>query len=86
MFYGCRNHNVYPFCLNTFTTMQGLQPPHFDAVTSLALMRNGSTLVSGSRDGNLRLYDLTQPNFPEMSSVFTAHNEYINVLETDESQ
>jgi WD40 repeat protein len=86
IFYGCRNHNVYPFCLSTFTTLANLQPPHFDVVTSLAMMNNGSTLVSGSRDKNLRLYNLSNPAFPESSNVLTAHNDHINVLETDESQ
>ena len=86
IFYGCRNHNVYPFCLSTFTTLTNLQPPHFDVVTSLAMMNNGSTLVSGSRDKNLRLYNLSNPAFPEISNVLTAHNDHINVLETDESQ
>ena len=87
IFYGCRNHNVYPFCLNTFTAMQNLEPPHFDAVTSLALMNGGRTLVSGSRDKNLRLYDLSQPHFPEIevSKKLMAHNDHINVLEADES-
>lgn len=50
------------------------------------MLNNGATLVSGSRDKNLRLYDLTQPNFPELSSCLTAHSDHINVLETDESQ
>ena len=86
IFYGCRNHNVYPFCLNTFTTMQSLQPPHFDVVTSLAMLNNGATLVSGSRDKNLRLYDLNKSGFPELSGYLNAHNDQINVLDTDESQ
>ena len=86
IFYGCRNHHVYPFCVRTFNTLANLQPPHFDVVTSLAMMNNGRTLVSGSRDKNLRLYDLTQPNFPEQSNILTAHNDHVNVLETDESQ
>lgn len=50
------------------------------------MLSNGATLVSGSRDKNLRLYDLTQPNFPEISRCMAAHDDHINVLETDESQ
>ena len=50
------------------------------------MLNNGSTLVSGSRDKNLRLYDLTDQAFPELSNCLTAHNDHINVLETDESQ
>ena len=63
-----------------------MQPPHFDVVTSLAMLGHGSLLVSGSRDKNLRLYDLQNPvAFPEVSNVLNAHNDHINVLETDES-
>ena len=50
------------------------------------MMSNGSTLVSGSRDKNLRLYDMSQSGFPEISNMLNAHNDHINVLETDESQ
>ena len=50
------------------------------------MMNNGATLVSGSRDKNLRLYNLTNPNFVEQSNILSAHNDHINVLETDESQ
>jgi len=35
--------------------MSPLTPPHFDVVTSLALMGE-KTLVSGSKDRNLRSY------------------------------
>ena len=50
------------------------------------MMGNGRTLVSGSRDKNLRLYDLSQEGFPEADSCLQAHNDHINVLEADESQ
>lgn len=33
-----------------------LMPKHYDAVTSLALMKDN--LVSGSRDGHLRVWNL----------------------------
>lgn len=86
VFYGCRSKQVYPFCLNTFTTLQSLEPPHFELVTSLAMLNGGATLVSGSRDKNLRLYDLQSPGFPELSHNLTAHSDHINVLEADASQ
>ena len=50
------------------------------------MLDKGSTLVSGSRDKNLRLYDLTKNGFPELSGSLNAHNGYINALETDNSQ
>ena len=55
LFYGCRNHYVYPLNLQTFETLQPFEPPHFDAVTSLALLDD--SLISGSRDKNLRCWD-----------------------------
>ena len=51
------------------------------------MMNNGATLVSGSKDKNLRLYDLSLGgSFQESASILGAHNDHITVLETDESQ
>ena len=75
VFYGCRSHTVNPFCLNTYSALPSLQPPHFDVVTSLALLGGGRTLVSGSRDKNLRCYDLTSSGFQDVGAVMTAHND-----------
>ena len=86
VYYGCRKHTVYPFCLNTFNTLNALHPPHFDVVTSLALMGGGTTLVSGSRDKNLRVYDLRNPIPENFDNVINAHNDHINTLETDRDQ
>ena len=58
LFFGCRNHTVNPFDLKQWITLNPLEPPHFDAVTSLALIGGGTTLISGSKDKNLRLYNL----------------------------
>ena len=86
IYYGCRKHTVNPFCLNTFTTLNPLHPPHFDVVTSLALLGGGTTLVSGSRDKNLRLYDLKSPTLENYENVINAHSDHINTLETDADQ
>jgi WD40 repeat protein len=59
---GCRNHSVYPIAMQGYETMAPLEPPNFDAVTSLALLQDG-TMVSGSRDKNLRMWD-TLSNSP----------------------
>ncbi len=69
--------------MKTYETQPALEPPHFDAVTSIALMQNG-LMVSGSRDKNLRCWDYTN-NSPYSSQqiVEKAHNEYINCLESD---
>ena len=57
LFYGCRNHQVYSLGLSNFEIMQPFNPPHFDVVTSLAIVDN--VLVSGSRDKNIRCWDPT---------------------------
>jgi WD40 repeat protein len=80
LFYGCRNHNVYPFNTKTFETLAPFEPPHFDAVTSLAILDN--TLVSGSRDKNLRCWDYSNLS-NRYSDVMQAHSDWINALETD---
>jgi WD40 repeat protein len=55
LFYGCRNHHVYPLNFKTMEEMQPFTPPHFDVVTSLSVLDN--SLISGSRDKNLRCWD-----------------------------
>lgn len=80
LFIGCRNHYVYPFNIKTFETLQPFEPPHFDAVTSLSLINN--TLVSGSRDKNLRCWDFSNPA-NKYSDVMQAHSDWVNTLCTD---
>lgn len=58
--------------------MNPLSPPHFDAVTALSFL--GSTLVSGSKDKNLRTYN---NSFEMADSVNNAHSDHINCLESD---
>ena len=60
-----------------------LEPPHFDVVSSLTVV--GDTLVSGSRDKNLRSwdYDTYQQKYPD---AMNAHSDWINTLETDEER
>ena len=58
IFLGCRDHKVYPVDLQTLQIHKHLNPPHFDAITSLQSFLNNKFLVSGSRDKNLRLYKL----------------------------
>jgi len=80
LFMGCRNHSVYPINLKTFETLPAFEPPHFDAVTSLATLSD-DVLVSGSRDKNLRQWD--SKTFSHGSAVLSAHTDWINTLETD---
>ena len=74
---------MYPVAIQGYETMPALEPPHYDAVTSLALLQDG-VMVSGSRDKNLRMWD-AQSNFPLQGQqiVELAHNDHINCLESD---
>lgn len=60
--------------------MHPFEPPHFDVVTSLSILDN--TLVSGSRDKNLRCWDYSNLQ-NKYSDVMQAHSDWINALETD---
>ena len=71
------------FLLNvrTFETLPPFEPPHFDVVTSLAIVKD--TLISGSRDKNLRGWDKQLFTNKQSMDVMSAHSEWINALETD---
>jgi WD40 repeat protein len=57
-----------------------LEPPHFDVVTSLKVLDD--TLISGSRDKNLRCWDYSSLQ-NKYADVMQAHSDWINILETD---
>mmetsp|Transcript_25840 Transcript_25840/g.45649 ORF Transcript_25840/g.45649 Transcript_25840/m.45649 type:complete len:909 (+) Transcript_25840:1667-4393(+) len=78
LYFGSRNHSVGRIDLNTYETMKSLDPPHFDAVTSLAMYQG--SLISGSRDKNLRRWDLEGE--ASYSTVLSAHTDWINALAT----
>jgi WD40 repeat protein len=65
VFFGCRDHKVYPYSLAQKSVCDPLKPPHFDVVSSLAMIGRGYTLVSGSRDKNLRTYNLSKDPYNE---------------------
>ena len=80
---GCRNNTVYPVAMQGYETMPALEPPHYDAVTSLALLQDG-VMVSGSRDKNLRMWDSpSNLTLQGQQIVELAHNDHINCLESD---
>lgn len=66
--------------MRTFEILSPFEPPHFDAVTSLQVIDD--TLISGSRDKNLRCWDYSHLN-NNNSDVYQAHTDWINALETD---
>lgn len=65
LFFGSRDHRVYPYSLSDESVCNPLHPPHFDVVTSLSMLGGGLTLVSGSRDKNLRTYNLARDPYRE---------------------
>lgn len=83
LFFGCRNHYVYPMNIKTYETGVPFEPPHFDAVTSLAIL--DQSLVSGSRDKNLRCWNY-ESQMSNVTDVMGAHSDWINTLETDIDQ
>ena len=84
---GCRDHNVYPYSLSQNGICDPVQPPHFDAVTALAMMGGGTKLVSGSRDKHIRTYDLTgDPYHDSQLCKMNAHSDWITTLENNASK
>ena len=49
-------------------------------------MGGGSTLISGSKDKNLRCYNLKSDGFEQIDAVMNAHNDQITALETNKQQ
>ena len=79
LYYGCRDHKVHRLRLSDFEILKPYETAHYDTVTSLALY-DGS-LVSGSRDKNLRIWNRDEEC--EIKTVISAHPEWINCLAAD---
>eukprot|EP01017_Pseudomicrothorax_dubius_P041880 TRINITY_DN6761_c0_g1_i7.p1 TRINITY_DN6761_c0_g1~~TRINITY_DN6761_c0_g1_i7.p1 ORF type:complete len:267 (+),score=58.19 TRINITY_DN6761_c0_g1_i7:59-802(+) len=82
LFYGSRNHQVRRLDLRTMEAMSPFEPPHFDTVTSLALVND--YLVSGSRDKNLKLWRVDTA-IHNLKFTAYAHQDWINTLESDDN-
>ncbi|MBK8156941.1 MAG: hypothetical protein IPK55_13640 [Streptococcus sp.] len=54
-------------------------PPHLDTVSSLAIL--GNTLVSGSKDKNLRFWDMNTHQC--RSTIYNAHRDFITCMVSD---
>ena len=54
------------------------EPPHFDMVTCMIEMRG--YLISGSKDKNLKLWDLAEP-INNLKNTSYAHNDYVNTIQ-----
>ena len=62
--------------------MPPLQAPHFDAVSSLTILKS-DVLVSGGKDKNLRVYNTLLNNVIYQGAVNNAHTDQINCLASD---
>ena len=79
LYCGNRNHQVRRINLNTMDKLINFEPPHLDAVTSLAFLKD--TLISGSRDNNLKVWGLDSPH-QNLKSTTYGHGDWINTLES----
>ena len=76
---GCRDHKIHRMKLNDLGTLKPYETSHYDTVTCLALYDN--SIISGSRDKSLRIWDQDKDN--ENKSIINAHTDWINCLNTD---
>ena len=65
--------------MNTMEILAPFEPPHMDTVTGLAIVRD--KMISGSKDKNLRLWDLEHS---EKKKKNTAHafNDYVTTVQS----
>ena len=52
LFYGGRDHKIHRLKLANFEILPEYETPHFDTVTSMAVLND--SLVTGSRDKSIR--------------------------------
>ena len=72
LYYGSRDRYVRSLDMKRFEKGPVFEPPHFECITSLAWAEN--TLVSGSRDKNLRSWD-TEEYIERYHPVAPAHQD-----------
>jgi len=66
--------------INSWDVLSPFEPPHLDSVTGLSIV-NGK-LISGSKDKNLRLWDLDHP-INNNKHTFHAFNDYVNTVQSN---
>ena len=75
-YFGSRGKNVGRFSLSSFSLLDPLSPPHYEIVTSFALLKD--SLVSGSKQ--MRFWDTD--NCCENMQSITGHKELVTALES----
>ncbi|KAL4483969.1 hypothetical protein ABPG72_013975 [Tetrahymena utriculariae] len=80
IYYASRDHYVRRINMETNLSIDPFKPPHYDAVTSLAIL-NGY-LVSGSKDHNLKLWNINPSNISFKQQTHYS-NEQVICLESN---
>lgn len=65
--------------MNSLEVLSPFEPPHMDTVTGLAIV--GDRMVSGSKDKNLRLWNLDH-SVGNLKSTTHAFNDYVTTVKS----
>lgn len=65
--------------MNSLEVLSPFEPPHMDTVTGLAIIED--RMVSGSKDKNLRLWDL-EHSVGNLKSTTHAFNDYVTTVKS----
>ena len=68
--------------INNYDILAPFEPPHLDAVTGLAIVKN--KLVSGSKDKHVKLWSLDH-NINNSKHTLLLFNDYVNSLYSNSS-
>lgn len=82
IYYGCRDHKVHRMKFADFEVVKPFETSHYDSITALTIYND--TLISGSRDKNLRIWNQDSGN--EIKTIISAHPDWVNALATDINQ
>jgi|LauGreDrversion4_2_1035121.scaffolds.fasta_scaffold346758_1 WD40 repeat protein len=63
--------------------MPALQPPHYDTVSALTMLRRDVLVSGGKSDKSLRAYDVSSSQVRYLGAVNNAHTDQINCLVSD---
>ena len=80
VYYGTRNHSVRRMAMGSWDILSPFEPPHLDSVTGLTMVNN--RLISGSKDKNLRLWDLNHAVNNNRNTMH-AFNDYVTTVHSN---
>eukprot|EP01114_Cavostelium_apophysatum_P001708 TRINITY_DN1148_c0_g1_i1.p1 TRINITY_DN1148_c0_g1~~TRINITY_DN1148_c0_g1_i1.p1 ORF type:complete len:804 (+),score=254.74 TRINITY_DN1148_c0_g1_i1:293-2413(+) len=82
LFTGGRDHSINTFTLNNLEFYQKLHPPHYDGVNCFAMV-NGKSLLSGSRDKTMKLWDLSQDEIVQTKVIQGSFRDWVTSFAMD---